>query len=70
MSQVQEDSTAEFTPVVHLEEVEVKTHEEDEEAVYKQCVQSCPTLRPSQYRLVITHAIVDGRNCSHMVRRC
>ena len=36
---MQEESTATFTPVVHLEEVEVKTHEEDEEAIYKQYLQ-------------------------------
>ena len=29
------ESTAEFTPVVQLEEVEVKTHEEDEEVTFK-----------------------------------
>lgn len=29
------ESTAEFTPVVQLEEVDVKTHEEEEEVVYK-----------------------------------
>ncbi|KAJ8603027.1 hypothetical protein CTAYLR_001581 [Chrysophaeum taylorii] len=29
------ESTAEFTPVVQLDEVEVKTHEEDEEVVFK-----------------------------------
>ena len=32
----EEESTATFTPVVQLEVVEVKTHEEDEEVVYKQ----------------------------------
>ena len=32
---VEAESTAEFTPVVELEEVDVKTHEEDEEVVYK-----------------------------------
>ena len=29
------ESTAEFTPVVQLDEVEVKTHEEDEEVTFK-----------------------------------
>ena len=29
------ESTAEFTPVVQLDEVEVKTHEEDEEVIFK-----------------------------------
>lgn len=38
---VQEESTATFAPVVHLEEIEVKTHEEDEEAIYKQYVAYC-----------------------------
>ena len=32
----EEESTATFTPVVQLEVVEVKTHEEDETVVYKQ----------------------------------
>eukprot|EP01035_Chromulina_nebulosa_P036050 gene36050-48509_t len=32
----EEESTATFTPVVQLETVEVKTHEEDEAVVYKQ----------------------------------
>jgi hypothetical protein len=32
----QEESTATFTPVVQLEAVEIKTHEEDEDVVYKQ----------------------------------
>lgn len=32
----EEESTATFTPVVQLETVEVKTHEEDETVVYKQ----------------------------------
>mmetsp|Transcript_10884 Transcript_10884/g.17721 ORF Transcript_10884/g.17721 Transcript_10884/m.17721 type:complete len:227 (+) Transcript_10884:68-748(+) len=32
----EEESTATFTPVVQLESVEVKTHEEDEDVVYKQ----------------------------------
>eukprot|EP01038_Epipyxis_sp_PR26KG_P007739 gene7739-10516_t len=32
----EEESTATFTPVVQLEAVEVKTHEEDEDVVYKQ----------------------------------
>ncbi|CAN0373764.1 unnamed protein product, partial [Phaeothamnion confervicola] len=32
----EEESTAHFEPVVQLEEVEVKTHEEDEETLYKQ----------------------------------
>jgi hypothetical protein len=32
----EEESTATFTPVVHLETVEVKTMEEDEEILYKQ----------------------------------
>lgn len=32
----EEESTATFTPVVQLEVVEVKTHEEDEAVVYKQ----------------------------------
>lgn len=32
----EEESTAVFTPVVQLETVEVKTHEEDEEVLYKQ----------------------------------
>ena len=32
----EEESTATFTPVVQLEKVEVKTHEEDEEVMYKQ----------------------------------
>lgn len=32
----EEESTATFTPVVQLEKVEVKTHEEDEDVVYKQ----------------------------------
>ncbi|CAM9090474.1 unnamed protein product [Ascophyllum nodosum] len=31
----EEESTAQFEPVVQLEEVEVKTHEEDEEVVWK-----------------------------------
>eukprot|EP00629_Pelagomonadales_sp_RCC1024_P003804 CAMPEP_0119260514 /NCGR_PEP_ID=MMETSP1329-20130426/861_1 /TAXON_ID=114041 /ORGANISM="Genus nov. species nov., Strain RCC1024" /LENGTH=258 /DNA_ID=CAMNT_0007259937 /DNA_START=50 /DNA_END=823 /DNA_ORIENTATION=+ len=30
-----QESTAEFTPVVQLDEVEVKTHEEDEEVTFK-----------------------------------
>jgi hypothetical protein len=34
----EEESTATFTPVVKLEVVEVKTHEEDEEIIYKQLV--------------------------------
>lgn len=33
---VQEESTATFTPVVTLETVEVKTHEEDEDVIFKQ----------------------------------
>jgi hypothetical protein len=37
----QEESTATFVPVVQLEAVEVKTHEEDEEVLYKQYV-ICP----------------------------
>lgn len=32
----QEESTATFTPVVQLEAVEVKTHEEDEDVIFKQ----------------------------------
>lgn len=32
---LQEESTATFTPVVHLTEVEVKTHEEDEDVLFK-----------------------------------
>lgn len=32
----QEESTATFTPVVQLENVDTKTHEEDEEVLYKQ----------------------------------
>lgn len=31
----EEESTAQFEPVVQLEEVEVKTHEEDEEILWK-----------------------------------
>ena len=31
---MQEESTAVFTPIVHLEEVEVKTHEEDEDVLF------------------------------------
>mmetsp|Transcript_105044 Transcript_105044/g.226587 ORF Transcript_105044/g.226587 Transcript_105044/m.226587 type:complete len:233 (-) Transcript_105044:72-770(-) len=31
----EEESTATFTPVVHLTEVEVKTHEEDEDVLFK-----------------------------------
>lgn len=31
----EEESTAHFEPVVQLEEVEVKTHEEDEEVLWK-----------------------------------
>lgn len=31
---VQEESTAVFTPLVHLEAVEVKTHEEDEDILF------------------------------------
>ena len=31
----QEESSAHFEPVVQLEEVEVKTHEEDEEVLFK-----------------------------------
>ncbi|CAN0123233.1 unnamed protein product [Ectocarpus sp. 13 AM-2016] len=31
----EEESTAQFEPVVQLEEVEVKTHEEDEEVLWK-----------------------------------
>jgi hypothetical protein len=31
----EEESTAHFEPVVQLEEVEVKTHEEDEECLFK-----------------------------------
>lgn len=34
--QVEEECAAEFTPVVHLEEVEVKTLEEDEDVLYVQ----------------------------------
>ena len=34
---LQEESTATFTPVVHLTEVEVKTHEEDEDVLFKRC---------------------------------
>ncbi len=30
----QEESTAVFTPVVHLEAVDVKTHEEDEDVLF------------------------------------
>ena len=33
---VEEESTATFEPVVQLDEVEVRTHEEDEEVLYKQ----------------------------------
>lgn len=32
----EEESTATFTPVVQLETVETKSHEEDEDVVYKQ----------------------------------
>ncbi len=32
----EEESTATFTPVMELKTVEVKTHEEDEDVVYKQ----------------------------------
>ena len=32
---MKEESTATFTPVVQLEEVEVKTHEEDEEPIFR-----------------------------------
>ena len=32
------ESTAVFKPVVQLDEVETKTHEEDEETLYKMCV--------------------------------
>lgn len=31
----EEESTAQFEPVIQLEEVEVKTHEEDEEVLWK-----------------------------------
>lgn len=31
----EEESTAQFEPVVQLDEVEVKTHEEDEEILWK-----------------------------------
>lgn len=31
----EEESTAQFEPVVQLDEVEVKTHEEDEEVLWK-----------------------------------
>lgn len=31
----EEESTAQFEPVVQLEEIEVKTHEEDEEILWK-----------------------------------
>lgn len=34
----QEESTATFVPVVTLEAVEIKTHEEDEDVLYKQYV--------------------------------
>jgi hypothetical protein len=33
-----EESTAVFAPVVHLVEVEVKTHEEEEDVVFKRLV--------------------------------
>lgn len=42
-----EDSTATFEPVVRLSEtVDVKTHEEDEEALFKMCV-ALAALAPS-----------------------
>jgi len=36
IAEQEEESTATFTPVVKLETVEIKTHEEDEEVLYKQ----------------------------------
>ena len=36
VNEQEEESTATFTPVVKLETVEIKTHEEDEEVLYKQ----------------------------------
>lgn len=36
VTEQEEESTATFTPVVKLETVEIKTHEEDEEVLYKQ----------------------------------
>lgn len=36
ISLTEEESTATFVPVVRLEQVEVKTFEEDEDVLYKQ----------------------------------
>ena len=42
-----QESTAEFTPVVQLDEVEVKTHEEDEDVDFK--------IRAKLFRLSLIH---------------
>lgn len=43
-----EESSAHFEPVIKLDQaVEVKTHEEDEEALFKMCVRSTSSSSPS-----------------------
>jgi Ran-binding protein 1 len=45
-----EESTAVFAPVVHLVEVEVKTHEEEEDVVFKRLVLALlPLFQVSNY---------------------
>jgi len=42
----EEECAATFAPVVKLEAIEVKTHEEDEDVLYSECVSSCFCRNP------------------------
>jgi hypothetical protein len=70
----EEECAATFAPVVKLEAIEVKTHEEDEDVLYSECVSSCfcrnPWNKISQSLSPTLFQLTGVPSCSHTLRRC